>query len=193
MTAALAPLRRDRGLLALLVVMLFGIPFVTARIYASDEVKYFAYLHSLSFDHDLDFTNDYHYWLDVKKYADIASLLKPNPTTGLPIIGADARVLDANDDEVPWDGVTSGEICVRSNHVMAGYWRAPEATAEVIRDGWLRTGDIATVSPDGYLTLVERPFAPADWISCQMRSTSSQFRWRRVSESTLRSSRSRKS
>src|SRR6476469_1169706 len=41
MTAALAPLRRDRGLLALLVVMLLGIPFVTARIYASDEVKYF--------------------------------------------------------------------------------------------------------------------------------------------------------
>jgi hypothetical protein len=85
MTAALAPLRRDRGLLALLVVMLLGIPFVTARIYASDEVKYFAYLHSLSFDHDLDFTNDYHYWLDVRKYADIASLLKPNPATGLPI------------------------------------------------------------------------------------------------------------
>ena len=59
MTAALAPLRRDRGLLALLVVMLFGIPFVTARIYASDEVKYFAYLHSLSFDHDLDFTSPF--------------------------------------------------------------------------------------------------------------------------------------
>ena len=74
----------------------------------------------------------------------------------MPILGADARVLDANDDEVPWDGVTSGEICVRSNHVMAGYWGAPEATAEVIRDGWLRTGDIATVSPDGYLTLVDR-------------------------------------
>jgi fatty-acyl-CoA synthase len=77
-------------------------------------------------------------------------------TTGLPILGADARVLDADDREVPWDGETSGEICVRSNHVMAGYWGDPDATALVIRDGWLRTGDIATVAPDGYLTLVDR-------------------------------------
>lgn len=77
-------------------------------------------------------------------------------TTGLPILGADARVLDDADRDVAWDGVASGEICVRSNHVMAGYWDAPEATAQVIRDGWFRTGDIATVSPDGYLTLVDR-------------------------------------
>ncbi len=77
-------------------------------------------------------------------------------TTGLPILGADARVLDGEDHEVPWDGVSAGEVCVRSNHVMAGYWNAPEATAEVIREGWLRTGDIATVDRDGYLTLVDR-------------------------------------
>ena len=77
-------------------------------------------------------------------------------TTGLPIFGVDARAMDAENREVPWDGMASGEICVRSNHVMVGYWDAPEATAQVIRDGWLRTGDIATVSPDGYLTLVDR-------------------------------------
>lgn len=77
-------------------------------------------------------------------------------TTGLPILGVDARVLDHDDHEVAWDGVTTGEICVRSNHVMAGYWNAPDATAAVVRDGWLRTGDIATVAPDGYLTLVDR-------------------------------------
>ena len=53
---------------------------------------------------------------------------------------------DAGDVEVPWDGRTTGEICVRSNHVMAGYWEAPEATAEALRGGWLRTGDMATVS-----------------------------------------------
>jgi fatty-acyl-CoA synthase len=65
-------------------------------------------------------------------------------------------VLGGDDVEVPWDGRTTGEICVRSNHVMAGYWQAPDATAAALRGGWLRTGDVATVSPDGYLTIVDR-------------------------------------
>jgi fatty-acyl-CoA synthase len=77
-------------------------------------------------------------------------------TTGIPILGADVRVLDASDVEVPWDGQTIGEICARSNHVMIGYLDAPEATAEVLRAGWLRTGDLAVVDPDGYLTIVDR-------------------------------------
>ena len=77
-------------------------------------------------------------------------------TTGLPILGVDVRVLDDEDREVPWDDATVGEICARSNHIMEGYLDAPEATAEVLRDGWLRTGDLAVVRPDGYLRLVDR-------------------------------------
>ncbi|MGY6502416.1 MAG: long-chain-fatty-acid--CoA ligase [Acidimicrobiales bacterium] len=77
-------------------------------------------------------------------------------TTGLPILGVDVRVLDDADDEVPWDGATPGEVCARSNHVMQGYWNRPEETAEALRGGWLRTGDIATVDADGYLTIVDR-------------------------------------
>jgi fatty-acyl-CoA synthase len=77
-------------------------------------------------------------------------------TTGRPILGVDVRVLGPGDDEVPWDGATVGEVCARSNHVMIGYLRAPEATAEVLRGGWLRTGDLAVVDPDGYLTIVDR-------------------------------------
>ena len=77
-------------------------------------------------------------------------------TTGLPILGVDARVLGPGDQEVPWDGTTVGEICARSNHVMIGYLGAPHATHEVLRDGWLRTGDLATVDPDGYITIVDR-------------------------------------
>ncbi|MDZ7679032.1 MAG: long-chain-fatty-acid--CoA ligase [Acidimicrobiales bacterium] len=77
-------------------------------------------------------------------------------TTGLPILGADVRVFDERDEEVPWDGVTAGEIVARSNHVMEGYWNRPEETAEALRGGWLRTGDVATVDPDGYLTIVDR-------------------------------------
>lgn len=77
-------------------------------------------------------------------------------TTGMPILGVDVRVFDDADNEVPWDGVTAGEVCARSNHVMSGYWNRPEETAEALRGGWLRTGDIATVDPDGYLTIVDR-------------------------------------
>ena len=77
-------------------------------------------------------------------------------TTGLPILGVDARVLGPGDVEVPWDDESIGEVCARSNHVMLGYLDAPEATAEVLRGGWLRTGDLAVVRPDGYLRLVDR-------------------------------------
>ncbi len=77
-------------------------------------------------------------------------------TTGLPILGVDARVLGPDDVEVPWDDQTVGEVCARSNHVMDRYLDAPEATAEVLRGGWLRTGDLAVVRPDGYLRLVDR-------------------------------------
>lgn len=77
-------------------------------------------------------------------------------TTGVPILGVDARVLGPDDVEVPWDGTTVGEICARSNHVMLGYLGAPEATDEALRGGWLRTGDLAVVDADGYLTIVDR-------------------------------------
>ena len=77
-------------------------------------------------------------------------------TTGLPILGVDLRVLDDADVEVPWDGAAVGEICVRSNHVMTGYWEQPGETEAALRDGWLRTGDLAVVDPDGYVTIVDR-------------------------------------
>jgi len=77
-------------------------------------------------------------------------------TTGLPIIGVDARVLGPDDEEVPWDGSTVGEIGIRSNHVMAGYWGRPDETDEALRGGWLRTGDLAVVDAEGYITIVDR-------------------------------------
>ena len=77
-------------------------------------------------------------------------------TTGRPILGADVRVLTDGDVEVPWDGTTIGEVCARSNHVMIGYLDAPDATASVLRHGWLRTGDLAVVDGEGYITIVDR-------------------------------------
>ena len=82
--------------------------------------------------------------------------LAQRATTGIPILGADVRVLGPDDVEVPWDGRTVGEVCARSNHVMIGYLGQPEASAEVLRGGWLRTGDLAVVDGDGYLTIVDR-------------------------------------
>jgi len=50
----------------------------------------------------------------------------------------------------------SGELCVRGPQVMKGYWGKPEETASVLRDGWLHTGDIATMDSDGYFAIVDR-------------------------------------
>jgi acyl-CoA synthetase (AMP-forming)/AMP-acid ligase II len=65
-------------------------------------------------------------------------------------------VVDKNGATVPRDNQTSGEIIVRSDANMLGYWRKPELTAETIRDGWMWTGDVATWDPDGYVTIVDR-------------------------------------
>jgi long-chain acyl-CoA synthetase len=52
--------------------------------------------------------------------------------------------------------IDEGEICVRSDLVMKGYWNAPELTAETIRDGWFYTGDMGRLDDDGYLTILDR-------------------------------------
>ena len=85
-----------------------------------------------------------------------ASTPEQRATTGLPILGVDVRVLDASDQEVPWDSATVGEVCARSNHVMLGYLGDPAATREALRGGWLRTGDLAVVDALGYVTIVDR-------------------------------------
>jgi long-chain acyl-CoA synthetase len=68
-------------------------------------------------------------------------------SVGKPAPGVEVRI--DGDDEV-------GEICVRSRGVMLGYWKAPELTAETIRDGWLYTGDLGYLDADGYLHVVDR-------------------------------------
>ena len=64
------------------------------------------------------------------------------------------RVADA--DGRPLPPGTPGEVLVRGDTVMAGYWRHPEATAQALRDAWLWTGDIGTMDGDGFLTLLDR-------------------------------------
>ena len=65
-------------------------------------------------------------------------------------------VIDENGREVPWDGQTMGEIVVRGNVVMKGYYNDPEATAKAFEGGWFHTGDGAVVHPDGYVEVRDR-------------------------------------
>ena len=66
----------------------------------------------------------------------------------------EARVADPEGRDVGPGGV--GELLLRGESVMKGYWNKPAETAEALRDGWLHTGDLARVDADGYLTLVDR-------------------------------------
>jgi fatty-acyl-CoA synthase len=76
--------------------------------------------------------------------------------TGYAIPGVELRVVDPEDNDVPRDGVSIGEIIARGDGVMMGYWQQPEATAEALRGGWFHTGDMAVRREDGYLLIVDR-------------------------------------
>jgi fatty-acyl-CoA synthase len=76
--------------------------------------------------------------------------------TGYAVPGSELRVVDAHGKDVPHDGTTVGEIVARGDGVMMGYWKQPQASAEVLRDGWLHTGDLATIDEHGYLLIVDR-------------------------------------
>ncbi|WP_030678571.1 AMP-binding protein [Streptomyces rimosus] len=66
----------------------------------------------------------------------------------------EVAVRDENGRDLPRG--EHGEICIRSASIMQGYWKQPELTAEVLRDGWLHTGDIGFLDGDDYLTIVDR-------------------------------------
>ena len=67
-----------------------------------------------------------------------------------------ARIVDLDMIDVPADGTTLGEIVLRGNNVMLGYFKDPEATAEAFAGGWFHTGDLGVMHPDGYIQLKDR-------------------------------------
>ncbi|MBV2133977.1 long-chain-fatty-acid--CoA ligase FadD1 [Pseudomonas sp. MAP12] len=76
-------------------------------------------------------------------------------TIGIPMPSTLCKVIDEAGNDLGL-GVP-GELCVHGPQVMKGYWQRPEATAEVLgADGWLKTGDIALIQPDGYIRIVDR-------------------------------------
>src|SRR5262249_31949836 len=72
------------------------------------------------------------------------------------ITSGELLVVNENGGEVPHDGQSIGEIVVRGNVVMKGYFNDPDATNRAIRDGWFHTGDAAGVHPDGYAEIRDR-------------------------------------
>jgi fatty-acyl-CoA synthase len=76
--------------------------------------------------------------------------------TGYAIPGVELRVVDLEDNDVPRDGKTMGEVVARSDGVMQGYWQQPAATADAMRGGWFHTGDMGTINEDGHILIVDR-------------------------------------
>lgn len=76
-------------------------------------------------------------------------------TIGMPVSSTICKVVDEEGNEMPVG--EPGELCVKGPQVMKGYWQRPEATAETIdADGWLKTGDMAVITDDGYMKIVDR-------------------------------------
>ena len=88
---------------------------------------------------------------------------------GVPAPGVEIRIADlATGEELPWDGVAFGEIQCRGPWIASGYHNNADP-GKITEDGWFRTGDVATMSPDGYITIVDRTKdvikSGGEWIS----------------------------
>jgi fatty-acyl-CoA synthase len=75
---------------------------------------------------------------------------------GWPVVGVEVRVVDADMNDVPRDGLSIGEVVARGDHIMAGYFREPQQTAAIMTGQWLHTGDMAVWDEEGYIQIVDR-------------------------------------
>jgi acyl-CoA synthetase (AMP-forming)/AMP-acid ligase II len=75
-------------------------------------------------------------------------------SAGFARTGCEVKIFDGRDRELPAGEI--GEIVTRSDCVMAGYWKNPEATAKTLREGWLHTGDLGSMDEAGFLTIRDR-------------------------------------
>src|SRR5579859_3829302 len=101
--------------------------------------------------------------------ADPATQMDFKARQGVPVPGVEARALDGDGNEVPWDGTTMGELVVRGPWVAASYYKDERSGASFTSDGWFRTGDIAVMHPNGYIEIADRSKdvikSGGEWIS----------------------------
>jgi acyl-CoA synthetase (AMP-forming)/AMP-acid ligase II len=85
------------------------------------------------------------------------------------VAGVDLRIVDDAGTELPWDGSKVGEIQVRGPWIASSYYENPAGAAQFTEDGWFRTGDVASVDPDGYVQITDRTKdlikSGGEWIS----------------------------
>ncbi|HVB62558.1 MAG TPA: AMP-binding protein, partial [Ktedonobacteraceae bacterium] len=77
-------------------------------------------------------------------------------TIGLPVHDTEQKIVDIETGQIELGAGEEGELIVRGPQVMQGYWKAPAATAEALRDGWLYTGDIGWRNEEGYVKVTDR-------------------------------------
>ncbi len=77
-------------------------------------------------------------------------------TIGLPVPDTECKIVALEDPDREAGSGEPGELCIRGPQVMLGYWNRPEETALMIRNGWLHTGDVAVMDPEGYFRIVDR-------------------------------------
>lgn len=82
--------------------------------------------------------------------------LRKKGSMGLPLPDVEVKIVDLDTGEVELPVGEAGELAIRAPQVMQGYWNSPEETDQVLRSGWLYTGDIAKVDEDGYFSIVDR-------------------------------------
>lgn len=89
-------------------------------------------------------------------YTDDEDRWRHHSVAGWPIFGSEVRVVDAAEKDVPRDLASVGEVIIRGDIVMDGYFREPAATAAVMNGGWLHTGDMAVWDAENYIHIVDR-------------------------------------
>jgi len=77
-------------------------------------------------------------------------------TIGMPVPSTEVRIVDDSGATLPPGPENVGEIVARGPQIMKGYWQRPDATAETVKDGWLYTGDMGFMHPDGFFQIVDR-------------------------------------
>jgi len=90
------------------------------------------------------------------EYADETDRMRHQAMAGWPIPGVEIRVVDLQMRDVPRDVQTVGEVVIRGDEVMDGYYKDPQATAAVMTGGWFHTGDMAVWDEESYIHIVDR-------------------------------------